>query len=287
MHVTDGARVLGRTRDDEYVGWRHFPMRSRDVLRFALAWAILAAVFIGIGVLIVHWLDHGWLGRMDRDVARWFADQRSHDVNRLAQLGAGLADAYVVIPGLFVLSVLFVVIWRRWNETVLLLTAILLEKAVFVTTTYVIGRDRPPVGQLDGAPPTSSYPSGHVAAAVVCYGVLALIIWSHTRRRWLRALVVIVAVAVGIVVAISRMILGMHYLTDVTVGAIAGLVAIVVGGMLARRTIEDLHARCHLDRRTEPEQAAAESDRDEREPGRSETQPGHDIAEPVHAQQNP
>ena len=64
------------------------------------------------------------------------------------------------------------VVWRRWDETVLLLTAVLLEKAVFVCVTYVIDRDRPPVGQLDGQPPTSSYPSGHVGTAVALYGAL-------------------------------------------------------------------------------------------------------------------
>jgi membrane-associated phospholipid phosphatase len=287
MQAAHGPRVLERAPDDDYVGWRHIPVRGRDVLRFALAWAILTPIAIAIGALIVHVFADGWLGEVDLDVARWFADQRTHDVNDLAQIGAGLADAYVVTPGVIVAAVLLIVIFRRWNEAVFLLTALLLEKAVFVTTTYIVDRDRPPVGQLDGAPPTSSYPSGHVAAAVVCYGVLAIIIWSHTRRRWLRALVVVVAVLAVVAVSISRMILGMHYITDVTIGAVLGVVCIFVGASLARRTIVDLHARCHLDRRTEEEQPAAERDRDDREPRGPEAQAGDDIAEPVHSQQHP
>jgi undecaprenyl-diphosphatase len=214
-------------------------------------------------------------------------------VNHLAQIGAGLADAYTLIPAIFVASVLFLVLFKRWNETAFLLTAILLEKAVFVTTTYIVSRDRPPVGQLDGAPPTSSYPSGHVAAAVVFYVVCAIVICWHTRHVLIRGIVWAVAVVVPIAVAVSRMILGMHFLSDVIVGAVLGAVAVVIGVRLAFRTMVDLDARSgvdsgrRLDRRTEAQQSPTERDRAEREPRGSEAQPREGIAGPVHAQQHP
>jgi undecaprenyl-diphosphatase len=249
--------------------------------RFAVAYAVLTVILVAIGAAIVHVLGDGPFGELDLNVAEWFADQRSHTVNHLAQIGAGLADAYTLIPAIFLASVLFVVLFRRWNETVFLLTAILLEKAVFVTTTYIVNRDRPPVGQLDGAPPTSSYPSGHVAAAVVFYVVCAIVICWHLRSPLVRILAWTIAVVVPIAVAVSRMILGMHFLSDVTIGAALGVVSIVIGMRLARRTL------CDLDRRTEAQQASAERDRAQREPRRPETQPRERVAGPVHAQQHP
>lgn len=42
--------------------------------------------------------------------------------------------------------------------------AITLQATIFVTVSAVIGRARPDVPHLDPAPPTSSYPSGHVGA---------------------------------------------------------------------------------------------------------------------------
>jgi len=238
-------------------------------------------IAVAVGALIVHVLADGWLGARDLSVARWFADQRSHTVNHLAQIGAALADAYTLIPVIAIASVLFVVLFKRWNETVFLLTTILLEKAVFVTTTYIVNRDRPPVGQLDGAPPTSSYPSGHVAASVVFYVVCAIVICWHVRFTLIRVLVWTIAILVPIAVAVSRMILGMHFLTDVTVGAVLGAVAIVIGLRLTRRTL------CDLDRRTEAQQTTAERDRTEREPRRPEAQPRERVAGPVHAEQHP
>ena len=73
----------------------------------------------------------------------------------------------------------------------------------------------------------------------------------------------------------------MHFLTDVTVGAVLGAVAIVIGLRLTRRTL------CDLDRRTEAQETAAERDRAERDPRRPEAQPRERVAAPVHAQQNP
>ena len=253
-------------------GWRHFPFRWPDLKRFAAVYAVLTVIFVAIGAAIVHVLGDGPLGELDLNVADWFADQRSHTVNDLAQIGAGLADAFTLTPAIAIVCVLFLVLFRRWNETVFLLTAILLEKAVFVTTTYIVSRDRPP---------TSSYPSGHVAASVVFYVVCAIIICWHARHVLIRAIVWTVAIVVPIIVAISRMILGMHFFSDVVIGAVLGAVCVVIGERLTRRTL------CDLDRRTEPQQPTAERDRAQREPRRPEAQPRERVAGPVHAEQHP
>ena len=46
------------------------------------------------------------------------------------------------------------------------------------------GRGRP-VPRLDQAPPTSSFPSGHTAAAVALYGCVALVVLRQMANRWL------------------------------------------------------------------------------------------------------
>src|SRR3954467_13046364 len=265
-------------------GWRHFPWRFDDLKRFVAVYAVLTVILVAIGEAIVPALDHGALRHLDLHTARWFADQRSHTIIHLAHIGAGLADVYTLVPGIAIASVLFIVLFKRWNETMFLLTAILLEKAVFVTTTYIVSRDRPPVGQLDGAPPTSSYPSGHVAASVVFYVVCAIVISWHARHVLVRAVARAVAVIVPLAVALSRMLLGMHYLTDVTTGAVLGVVALIIGRRLAYRSLCDLHCRTGVgadrarDRRTEAQQPTAEGDGAQPEPGRPEAEPRERVA---------
>jgi membrane-associated phospholipid phosphatase len=86
--------------------------------------------------------------------------------------------------------------------------------------------------------PSWSFPSGHAMDAVTTYGILLLLatesIQPGARRRWTIGLTVLVIVLVGV----SRVYLGVHYLSDVIGGWLAGgawLVASVAGYQLMRR----------------------------------------------------
>src|SRR5262249_25316911 len=61
--------------------------------------------------------------------------------------------------------------------------------------------------------PTSSYPSGHLAATVCLYTGIAVIVLARTDRWW-RWLFVAMAVLMPVLVALSRMYRGMHHPTD-------------------------------------------------------------------------
>jgi undecaprenyl-diphosphatase len=88
-------------------------------------------------------------------------------------------------------------------------------------------------------PSTSSFPSGHVAVAVVLYGSLTLVarrlVPGHRvpRSTWL------LPACVALVVGCSRVYEGVHHPTDVVAGALLGLGALIAAayasGMLADR----------------------------------------------------
>jgi undecaprenyl-diphosphatase len=84
-----------------------------------------------------------------------------------------------------------------------------------------------------------SFPSGHTMGSVIGYGMLAYLIWvefGRTReaRQWTIALCGFMIIAVGL----SRLYLGVHYLSDVLAGLCAGglwLTACITGLEVARR----------------------------------------------------
>ena len=122
-----------------------------------------------------------------------------------------------------------VVVAFRWlfgrsRESPVVIYAVAGETAVFMATTLFIERPRPAVPHLDVAPPTSSFPSGHTAAAVCFYGSIAAIAVWHSRRRWLTTVAVILCAAIPLMIAISRVYRGMHYPTDVLAGAMLGVI---------------------------------------------------------------
>ena len=71
---------------------------------------------------------------------------------------------------------------------------------------------------------TYSFPSGHVAAATLFYGVLAALLVGKFRAWRTRALIVSFAFLLVALVAASRMYLGVHYLSD-TIAAFAQALA--------------------------------------------------------------
>jgi len=89
-----------------------------------------------------------------------------------------------------------------------------------------------------------SFPSGHTAGATLFYGVLAAYLVYLTRRPWQRVAVTAAAVALVVLVGLSRVYLGAHYASDVLAAACSStmwLNACLVGvhRLVQRRTTLD------------------------------------------------
>ena len=116
----------------------------------------------------------------------------------------------------------------------LMATALLAEVTIFVGATIVVPRDRPDVNQLDVSPPTSSFPSGHTAAATALMFSLAIIVGWTVRSTLVRAIAWIVAILTGPIVGISRVYRGMHHPLDVIVGLGLGVACVALAFVAVR-----------------------------------------------------
>jgi membrane-associated phospholipid phosphatase len=85
--------------------------------------------------------------------------------------------------------------------------------ALTLVLKYGFALPRPPGAGADGF----GFPSGHAIGATVVYGGLAGMLTPHDRRVTRLAAVLVV------VVAASRVIIGVHYLVDVLVGVAVGV----------------------------------------------------------------
>ena len=143
----------------------------------------------------------------------------------MTHYGSLLSDTKTAIAVTAVL-VIGLRIWRgRWRESAVILLCIVGELTIFLAVTSTVHRKRPTVPHLDPAPPTSRFPSGHTGAAVALYVGLALTLLLITRDSPHRSAFVCAAIAlclVPLVVATSRVYRGMHFVSDVTAGAVAG-----------------------------------------------------------------
>jgi membrane-associated phospholipid phosphatase len=206
---------------------RVWPWRKPAVIELAKSFVLLLAVWSGLGLLYMWLLDDGPIGDFDREVSIWFEGQRTERLNSLAELGSGFSDTLVKVILVALVGAVMVATWRRWHDAAFLAVLLIFEASAFALSSFIVGRERPPVEQLEDAAPSGSFPSGHAAAAVAFYVGLYVVFAWHTRNRLVRVVFGVMAIAVPFIVATARTYMGMHHATDVLAGMLLGAASIL------------------------------------------------------------
>ncbi len=201
----------------------------RDLLgRIVAPLAVLAAVMIGLGLLVTKVLEHSWPFTVEDGLNREFAADRTPRWNEITNVFSMLGSTPVIVGVTAVAAVVMRLVFKRWRESLFLIGAVTAQSVIFLLTTIMIDRSRPAVPHLDTSPPTSSFPSGHTSAALCLYGGIALVLTLHARRKELAPTWWAVLLAVPVAVALSRLYRGMHHPSDVIASFLNGATCLVV-----------------------------------------------------------
>jgi undecaprenyl-diphosphatase len=180
----------------------------------AVVWVLVFGVLCAIGIPLARY--HSGNGDIlgDHTVPHWLAAHRTPALNEASYVGSQAGNTHLILAvGLIAAAVALAAI-RQWRPVVFLLVTMLGELSLFLTSAAFVGRVRPDVPHLDGTLPTSSFPSGHVAATTLLYAAITVLAVPRVRAWW-RWLFVVAAVGIPLWVALSRMYRGMHHPTDV------------------------------------------------------------------------
>jgi undecaprenyl-diphosphatase len=184
------------------------------VLTIALASALAGGVVLGILAYLIRALPA--LRQLDRAVAGWGYDHRSplssDGLRTLTDLGT-----FQVVVALAVLVTVVDLVHTRNRGSIAFLIVVMAGTELLTTGVKdLVDRARPAlVPQAAALGP--SFPSGHSATAASFYAAAALILGRRLGPRARRALG---AGAVGVAVAVagSRVLLELHWLSDVIGG---------------------------------------------------------------------
>ncbi|MEU0497681.1 phosphatase PAP2 family protein [Mycobacterium sp. NPDC006124] len=181
----------------------------------------LVMAFLALAV-IAHDAGHGTVA--DHAVLAWMVDHRHGWLTTVAVMVTNAGSPVMA-------ALMAAMLWWRLRSPIPGLVVFGTLAGVYGISTLtkaVVGAHRPPrtVQLLLEVDP--SFPSGHVTGTLTLVGIVAVVVGRHRRRtvRWALAFGVVTVTAA---VALTRLYLGVHWLTDICGGLLLGSVAVVLG----------------------------------------------------------
>lgn len=139
-------------------------------------------------------------------------------VRDVTALGGAVVMAMVIaaVAGLLVLT-------RRYGMLALMLAATVGATLVNTLLKNLMGRPRPEVVKHLTDVTSASFPSGHSAMSAAVYLTLGALLAQSVSRRRVKIYLLTLALAAMVLVGLSRVMLGVHYPSDVLAGWCTGL----------------------------------------------------------------
>jgi membrane-associated phospholipid phosphatase len=203
------------------VSYRRLPMTVGRV-HSARPWVLPLLVIAFVAMAVLASFDAlPW----DRAITRAVIGARTPLRDNLARKVSLLGSTKTVLT---VSAVLAALALRRSRRLAMAIVVIAIARPLseFVLKE-VVGRDRPVGNQLvNGRGP--SFPSGHPYAAAASWGLAPLVVPLYTRNRAVWWISVVLVWTIVVLVAASRVWLGVHWTTDVVASVILAIIGVAI-----------------------------------------------------------
>ncbi|HLM17684.1 MAG TPA: phosphatase PAP2 family protein [Acidimicrobiia bacterium] len=205
------------------------------LLLLALVVLVVGGVILGALGLLVR--SNSSLLHIDKSVAPWGEDHMTSFAQWMLDFVTSFGSTWVIVG--FTIGVFVVETIRRPSRwlPLFLITVTIGQMLMSTQIKNLLDRVRPtanPIAHTLGP----SFPSGHTTGAAACFAAFALVL-GRGRSRNVQSLLAGAAVFIAIAVAASRVLLGVHWLSDVIGGLALGwgwfaLCSIAFGGRVLR-----------------------------------------------------
>jgi membrane-associated phospholipid phosphatase len=205
----------------------HVARTARNLaLGAAVGYVATTVVLLALGVLLTQVLLHGTVGVWDGHASAWFAHHRTAWLDDVTADLTKVANTSGILVVAIVVEVVLL-IRRHAREACLFVVGLTVELATFLTVNTLIERPRPHVPKLDSVPSTTSFPSGHIAATITLYALIAICVARLVRSPAWHRVAWVVAIVLPLLVGFARVYRGLHHVTDVVAGAVLGIGAVL------------------------------------------------------------
>jgi undecaprenyl-diphosphatase len=172
---------------------------------------------------------------VDRETAEWVATSVPSWAQSLARPPSWLGG-WIGITAIGIALGVVLLRERAWLDFGFLLATFAGSAIVVALLKAWFDRPRPDLGSVVALPTSASFPSGHATAAVASLGAAAVLVSERLPSRRARVWLWAIVVTGGVTIGLSRIVLNVHYGTDVLAGWCLGL-AWLAGCLLVRDAI--------------------------------------------------
>lgn len=196
-------------------------MTPRIPGRVLVTFAVLLAVTLAVGTLLVA-LTPGDGTALDVAVLDVFHRGRTPLRSRIWSVVTDTGDTLFIVPAAIVIGLAWR--WRRgdWLALQLLGGAYLGAMLLYSVAKIAVGRERPGADVAFTPESGLAFPSGHASQGSAFWAALALLALTVVRGTPARVAVAAVSATMAVLVAVSRLYLGAHWVTDVVAGTVLG-----------------------------------------------------------------
>ena len=155
---------------------------------------------------------------VDDQITRWF---QRHQVASVTLFFLLITNAHGPWPigAICMVVAIFLIQARAWRWLATLLLVLPVGMLLNLSLKLLFHRERPLLDEPLLSLSSFSFPSGHVTAATLFYGLLAAFLLTQTRKPGTRLIIIAAAVFMVLLVGITRIYLGVHYFSDVVAAA--------------------------------------------------------------------
>ncbi len=171
---------------------------------------------------------------IDQAVLNFFVNNRFEWLT-FVMLVITYSGSYLIVSGLTFLSAISFYIHKHYIKILPLIISVGGAAVTTAILKIIVNRGRPPFADMLYLETDPSFPSGHATAAMALYGFLIYAIWRADKHHLKNPFIIFLSILI-IMVGVSRLYLGVHYLSDVLAGYIVGLIWILIGIIVDRKT---------------------------------------------------
>ncbi len=186
--------------------------------KFVLINIISIVIFI---VILLEVIYRGFLINVDYGINNFILLFENNFTYGLSNILAFIFDTLSIMLITLVLCIYFWFRYQRKKESIFFACTMVLTAVITLILKETVKRARPFNALVNEN--TFSFPSGHVTASVVFFGLLCYIVLRNSKSYAIKLITILISGLFVLLISFSRLFLNVHWFSDILGGLFLGL----------------------------------------------------------------